>query len=224
MRISNVGGLFISMPHKPATLNAVEAVMPRARRAGACNAVFRGADGRISGDLIDGEGFARALDRTCGSTPFDWKNARALVVGSGGVGRAIIEALAHRGIACIGICDASPEIARLWQERLTLEFPQTRFMISPPEARGYDLVVNATPLGMNPGDPMPISLDGIAPDCIVADCGMKTEMTDLLMEAQRLGCRIQRGKEMLLEQAPLYLALFGWPGATSDEFRELGAV
>ena len=77
---------------------------------------------------------------------------------------------------------------------------------------------------MHAGDAMPIDLRGVSSGCIVADCGMKIEMTKLLAEAQRLGCRIQKGKEMLIEQAPLYLELFGWPGVSSDEFRELGAL
>jgi shikimate dehydrogenase len=224
MQISNVGGLFISIPHKPATLDAVDEATPRATLAQACNAVFRSDDGRIMGDLIDGEGFVRALDRTTANEPFDWRNGRALVVGCGGVGCAIAEALAQRGIAHIGLNDRDEELAQGLLKRLRIGFPGLMVTISLPEAKGYDLVVNSTPLGMNPGDPMPIFMDEIAKTCIVADCGMKIELTPLLQEALKRGCRIQKGKEMLLEQAPLYLSLFGWPGATSDDFRALEAL
>ncbi|MCP5916801.1 shikimate dehydrogenase, partial [Klebsiella pneumoniae] len=76
--------IFVSIPHKPVSVTVVDEASPRALLAGACNAIYKGADGRILGDLIDGEGFIRAFDRTCGDTPFPWRAASALVVGSGG--------------------------------------------------------------------------------------------------------------------------------------------
>lgn len=224
MAIENVGGIFVSIPHKPMTVDAVDQASPRALLAGACNAVYRGADGRIMGDLIDGEGFIRAFDRTCGSTPFPWRQARALVVGSGGVGCAVAESLAGRGIGELAIYDTRADQADALRDRLAAAFPGTAFAIGAPQAAGYDVVVNCTPLGMDPADPLPFALDGVAPSCIVADCVMKIEMTHLLASAQRKGCRIQKGKEMMIEQSPLYLELFGWPAVSSEAFRELGAL
>jgi shikimate dehydrogenase len=225
MAIENVGGIFVSIPHKPMSVDAVDQASSRALLAGACNAIFKAPDGKtIMGDLIDGEGFIRAFDRTCGETPFPWDSARALVVGSGGVGCAVAEALAARGIAHVAICDTRAAQAEALRDRLQHAFPETEVAIGAPHAEGYDLVVNATPLGMQAGDPLPVDLGGVASSCIVADCGMKIEMTQLLQEAQRRGCRIQKGKEMLIEQAPLYLELFGWPGVSSDAFRALEAL
>ena len=77
---------------------------------------------------------------------------------------------------------------------------------------------------MHVGDPMPFALEGVSAEAIVADCGMKIEMSQLLVQAQAKGCRIQKGKEMLIEQAPLYLELFGWPGVAADDFRDLEAL
>ncbi|HWW71388.1 MAG TPA: shikimate dehydrogenase, partial [Duganella sp.] len=122
------------------------------------------------------------------------------------------------------ICDTRLELAAALRGRLQAAFPACRVAEGLPVAEGYDLVVNCTPLGMHADDAMPIDLRGVSSDCIVADCGMKIEMTQLLAEARRRGCRIQKGKEMLIEQAPLYLELFGWPGVSSDEFRDLGAL
>ena len=110
------------------------------------------------------------------------------------------------------------------QSRLQLAFPATEIIISAPNAAGFDLVVNSTPLGMHEGDPLPVSLEGISSSCIVADCGMKIEMSQLLTQASLRGCRIQKGREMLIEQAPLYMDLFGLPGATSAMFRDLGVL
>lgn len=224
MGIENVGGIFVSIPHKPMSVEAVDVPSGRALLAGSCNAIYKDADGRIKGDLIDGEGFVRAFDRTLAGAAFNWRGARALVVGSGGVGCAVAEALAVRGIAEVAICDTRLAQAAALRARLQAAFPACHVTEGLPAAEGYDLVVNCTPLGMHADDPMPIDLRGVSSDCIVADCGMKIEMTQLLAEARRRGCRIQKGKEMLIEQAPLYLALFGWPGVSSDEFRELGAL
>ena len=224
MAMENVGGIFVSIPHKPMSVAAVDEASSRARLAGACNAIYRGADGRILGDLIDGEGFIRAFDRTCAGTPFPWRGASALVVGSGGVGCAVAEALAARGIARLAICDTRPAQAEALRERLQSAFPAVRVTVGTPHAAGHDLVVNCTPLGMQADDPLPVDLAGIAPGAIVADCGMKIEMTRLLHTAQELGCRIQKGKEMMIEQSPLYLELFGWHGISADSFRALEAL
>jgi shikimate dehydrogenase len=224
MEARNVGGIFVSIPHKPGTLEAVDEATSRAMLAGACNAVYRNPDGKIMGDLIDGEGFLRAFDRTCGDSEFAWKNSRALVVGCGGVGSAIAASLATRGIAEIALFDMRTELVESLLARLKSGFPDVTVRFGTPVAAGFDLVVNSTPLGMNPDDPVPVSLDDVASSCIVADCGMKTEMSKLLIQAQQRGCRIQKGKEMMIEQAPLYLELFGWPGVISDDFRALEAL
>ncbi|MES2070133.1 MAG: shikimate dehydrogenase [Pseudomonadota bacterium] len=225
MSMDNVGGILVSIPHKPMSVDAVGQPTARALLAGACNAIYQAADGHtLVGDLIDGEGFIRAFDRTCGEQAFPWDTAQALVVGSGGVGCAVAASLAARGIRQVAIYDTRSQQAEALQARLQQAYPATRIVIAPPRAAGYDLVVNSTPLGMHADDPLPVDLDGVSPSCIVVDCGMKIEMSKLLSEAQRRGCRIQKGKEMLIEQAPLYLELFGWPGVSSDAFRALEAL
>ncbi|MEB0165228.1 shikimate dehydrogenase [Glaciimonas sp. CA11.2] len=225
MSIENVGGIFVSIPHKPMSVDAVDKPTSRALLAGACNAIFKADDGKtLVGDLIDGEGFVRAFDRTLNGAAFDWARAKALVVGSGGVGCAVAASLATRGIGHVAIYDTRLPQAEALRERLQQAFPATEVVIGTPNAEGYDLVVNSTPLGMSPDDPLPVDLSQVSASCIVADCGMKTEMTRLLIEAQQRGCRIQKGREMMIEQAPLYLELFGWPGVSSDAFRALEAI
>ena len=227
MSIENVGGIFVSIPHKPMSVTAVDQPTRRALLAGACNAIYKNSDGSgLIGDLIDGEGFIRAFDRTCKASGevFNWPDAKALIVGSGGVGCAIAEALASRGIGQIAIYDTRHAQAEQLQQRLQQAFPETKMLISAPNAAGFDLVVNSTPLGMQASDPLPVNLEGISPSCIVSDCGMKIEMSQLLTQASLLGCRIQKGKEMLIEQAPLYLELFGFPGVSSEMFRDLGVL
>jgi shikimate dehydrogenase len=136
----------------------------------------------------------------------------------------VAAALAARGIAQVDVCDNRADQAQALRARLQVAFPDTRVGLGLPAAEGYDVVVNCTPLGMHPDDAQPIDLRGVGADCIVADCGMKIEMTRLLLDAQARGCRIQKGKEMMIEQSPLYLELFGWPGVPASAFRELGVL
>ena len=72
---------------------------------------------------------------------------------------------------------------------------------------------------MKAGDPLPIDLRNVSPGTLVADAVMKPDMTALLKEAIGRGCKIQLGREMLFEQAPLYLKFFGLGDVTSDELR-----
>lgn len=224
MSAPNIGGICVAIPHKAATIEVGDIATDAALAAGAANAIFRDTDGRIIVDMIDGEDFVRALDVTVAPDGFDYPQSSALIVGCGGVGSAIAASLADRGIAHLGLVDIDPAVESGLAERLRKHFPATVVTIGEVDERGYDLLVNGTPLGMNPGDPMPFSLDNAKPSAVIADCGMKTENTELLRVAAERGHRVQKGKEMLFEQAPLYMERFGWPGVTADEFRALGVL
>ena len=224
MRAPNVGGVCVSIPHKSATVSVGDIATSAALTAGAANAIFRDQDGRIVVDLIDGEGFVRALDVTTAPDGFDYADSSALIVGCGGVGSAIAASLAERGIAHLGLVDINPAIADALAARLRVHYPATVVTTGEADETGYDLLVNGTPLGMNVGDVMPFSLDNAKPSAVIADCGMKTENTELLRVAAARGHRVQKGKEMLFEQAPLYMDRFGWPGSTANDFRALGVL
>jgi shikimate dehydrogenase len=158
---------------------------------------------------------------------FDYPNNAALVVGCGGVGSAIAVSLAGRGIANLGLVDIDSGVTAALADRIAARFPNVRvrcFAAGQADESEYDLLVNGTPLGMNAGDAMPFSIANAKASAVVADCGMKTEETELLRLATARGLRVQKGKEMLFEQAPLYMDRFGWPGSTAAEFRALGVL
>jgi shikimate dehydrogenase len=224
MNASNVGGICVSIPHKPASVSIVDVSTRVARVAGAANAIYRNRDGKVVADLIDGEGFVRALDRTAQPDGFAYATSSALIVGCGGVGCAIAAALAERGIARLGLVDVHRENVDQLAARLREHYPTIELTLHEASVEHFDLLVNGTPLGMIASDPMPFAVDRAKASAIVADCGMKTEMTELLKTAQARGLRIQKGKEMLFEQAPLYMERFGWPNTTADEFRALGVL
>ncbi|OYU96658.1 MAG: shikimate dehydrogenase [Burkholderiales bacterium PBB5] len=218
--LRNLRGALITMPHKVTTVDLVDALSPAARIAGACNAVKRDADGRLVGDLFDGEGFVRGLLRK-GCTV---AGARALVVGTGGVGSAIAASLAGAGLASIGLYDAHAPAAIALGHRLQAHYPGLRVHTGSNDPDGCDIVVNATPLGMNDGDPLPMDIQRISPQAFVGEVVMKAEMTAFLRAVQARGCRFQVGSDMLFEQIPAYLEFFGLPSTTPDQLRALATL
>jgi shikimate dehydrogenase len=218
--LDNVRGALITMPHKVSVVDLVDAVTPAARVAGSCNAVRRTADGRLLGDMFDGEGFVRGLKRK----GLELRGARALVVGSGGVGSAIAASLAAAGVATLALHDVNPEAADGLAGRLRAHFPAVAVGTGSNDPAGCELVVNATPLGMNPGDPLPIPMDRLESRSFVGEVVMKTEMTAFLQAAQARGCKVQVGADMLFEMIPAYLEFFGFPTTTPETLRSLARL
>jgi shikimate dehydrogenase len=112
--LENMRGALITMPHKVSTVTLLDLRSPAVQIAGACNAVRRDVDGRLIGDMFDGEGFVRGLRRKGGAID----GARALVVGAGGVGSAIAASLAHAGASSIGLFDTRVDAAEALAVRL----------------------------------------------------------------------------------------------------------
>jgi shikimate dehydrogenase len=218
--LTNILGALITMPHKVATVALLDEASAAVRIAGSCNAVRRAADGRLQGDLFDGEGFVRGARRKgC-----KLEGARALVVGAGGVGSAIAASLAAAGAAQLTLFDARAEAAAGLAARLREQYPRLAVATGSNDPAGHDLVVNATPLGMNERDALPVDAARLAPQTFVGEVVMREEMTPLLKAAAARGCRFQVGTDMLFEQIPAYLEFFGLPSATPDKLRALARI
>jgi shikimate dehydrogenase len=218
--LENVRGALITMPHKVSVVSLVDEVTPTGQVAGACNAVKRLPDGRLLADMFDGEGFVRGLQRK----GMALRGARALVVGSGGVGSAIAASLAAAGVGALALFDVTAASAESLAARLRTHYPAVHVSTGSKDPAGFDLVVNATPLGMNPGDPLPVDVDRIAPKAFVGEVVMKTEMTAFLTAAQARGCRVQVGTDMLFEMIPPYLEFFGYPTTTPETLRSVARL
>lgn len=218
--MDNVRGALITMPHKVSVMGLLDDVSPTARVAGSCNAVRRDADGRLVGDMFDGEGFVRGLQRK-GLTV---RGSRALVVGSGGVGSAIAASLAGAGAAELTLFDVQAPAADALAARLRSHHPALRVVTGERDPAGHQLVVNATPLGMEPGDPLPVEVDRLQPETFVGEVVMRQRTTAFLAAAQARGCRVQVGSDMLFEQIPAYLEFFGFPTTTPDRLRDLAQL
>lgn len=219
-RFSNFHGALITMPHKVTTLAMLDHVSTAAKIAGACNAVRRDADGGLSGDMFDGEGFVRGMQRKGRNA----LGAKALVVGTGGVGSAIAASLAGAGVAALSLYDVNAASADALAARLRHHYPALSVQTGSADPDGHEVVVNATPLGMNAGDAMPMDITRLAPGMFVGEVVMKNAETAFLAAARQRGCQTQIGVDMLFEQIPAYLEFFGFPSTTADHLRQLAQI
>ena len=220
MRFSNLRGALVTMPHKVVTLDLVDEATPTARIAGACNAVLKRPDGSLLGDMFDGACFVRGVQRKGRS----FAGARVLVSGAGGVGSAIAASIAQAGAAELALFDARAESADALAARLRQHYPSLVVRTGSKDPTGFDIVVNATPLGMQESDPLPFDIARIAPTTFVGEVVMKSEYTPLLRAAMDKGCAVQVGTDMLFEQIPAYLEFFGFGTTTAEALRAVATL
>lgn len=219
-RLTNIRGALVTMPHKVATVALLDAVTPTVEIAGSCNAILKRPDGSLLGDMFDGAGFVRGVLRKGRALA----GARVLVVGAGGVGSAIAASLAAAGVAAIGLFDAQDAAAEALGARLREHYPRLAVRTGSNDPAGYDVVVNATPLGMKEGDPLPVDVARIAPGTFVGEVVMKEEYTPFLRAAMARGCPAQVGTDMLYEMIPAYLEFFGFATTTPENLRALSQI
>lgn len=208
----NLDGFVVTIPHKQAIASGIDSVTSRAALLGAVNVVRRGADGQLTGDMVDGLGFVRAAE----SHGFEPKGKQALVIGCGGAGSAIAHALCEAGVSVLAISDSDAERVTRLAVALSAEFPQISLATEIGDPSRYDLVANATPLGMKDGDPFPLNDDAIAllkSTAHVADVVTSPEVTPFLVAARARGLSTHTGPEMAKAQLGLLGAFMGVLGA-----------
>lgn len=201
----NAPGCIVTVPHKSPCAELVDQLTDRARLLGAVNLIRRGADGRLSGDMVDGLGFLAAL-RASG---FDARGKNAAVFGAGAVGRALLLGLGEAGVQRLVFSD--PDAAR---SAALLELARQagladRVTVGAIDDLGaFDLAVNASPVGMNGEDRLPFDPTRLPRHALVADVVTKPAETPLLKAAAAYGCRVQNGLAMSDAQAEMQLAFF----------------
>jgi shikimate dehydrogenase len=219
-RLSNIRGALVTMPHKVTTVALLDDCSTAVKVAGSCNAILRRPDGTLLGDMFDGAGFSRGLKRK----NFRFAGASCLIVGTGGVGSAIAASIAAEHVASMSLFDTNTKSAEGLASRLKQHYPAMEVRMASTDPAGYDLVVNATPLGMKAGDPLPMDVTRLASTTFVGEVVMKQEITPFLQAAKEKGCRIQVGTDMLFEQIPAYLEFFGFPTTTPEELRAVSRI
>jgi len=214
-RITTLHGALVTMPYKVTTMRLVDELTTTAMIAGACNAVLKQPNGSLLGDMFDGSGFVRGMARKGQAVA----GGRALVVGAGGVGSAIAASLAAAGLGSLSLFDVNRASADALADRLWAHYPMLEVQTGSRDPAGHAIVVNATPMGMNEDDAIPVDIDRVASGSFVGEVVMKEEYTPLLRAARAKGCLVQVGTDMLFEMIPAYLEFFGFGTATVDELR-----
>ena len=190
-RARNVDGLIATVPHKFAAAAACAGCTGRARSIGAVNVMRRDAAGGWFGDMCDGAGFVEAVTRAGGAPA----GRRALLVGAGGAGSAIAHALVDAGVAELALHDV--DAARRDALRRRLEsYGRARITIGSTDPHGHDLVCNATPLGMLPGDPDPVQVARLDVGTFVGDVVTVPAVPPLIRAARERGCATSTGSDM----------------------------
>ncbi|WP_193613276.1 shikimate dehydrogenase [Nocardioides lijunqiniae] len=205
-RMRNVAGFGVTIPHKVAVVGLLDDLTDRARLVGAVNFVRRDADGRLTGDNVDGGGFLAGLVAD-GVTVED---ASVLLVGAGGAGRALAFALAGAGARRLAIHNRSRDTAERLAEAVVAAHPACRVVVSDADPAQADLLVNATSLGLRPDDPLPADVSRMSPGSAVAEIVIQPRMTPLLEAAVARGLRVSYGQSMLDGQFGLVRS-FVWP-------------
>ena len=202
-RMGNVDGIMATIPHKFALANHGAALSDRSCSLGVANVARREADGRWRGDMLDGESFVAAiLAAEC-----RLEGRRALLVGSGSAGSAIGLSLLERGAEGLAVSDVDVARRDALVTKLTGKYG-TRVTAGSGDPRGFSVVVNATPLGMSPTDPLPLDVSGLTSTILVGDVITRPEITPLLQAASGIGCAAQTGVGMFEHSVALKADFF----------------
>jgi shikimate dehydrogenase len=203
--LANLGGVLVTIPHKEAILELVDGIGPQAARVGAANVVRRTDHGRLEAENFDGLGFVAGLE-AAGRPP---AGRDVLVVGAGGAGKAVAYALAEAGVRRLVVANRDGARAQALAAGVRSVFPAVRTTAGPPDPAGFDVVVNATSLGLEPDDPLPFDPGAADAGTLVAEIVMKPERTRLIEAAAARGLPVHLGRHMLDHQVPLLARFIG---------------
>src|SRR5881394_3052768 len=203
--VGNLSGVLVTMPHKQRMLAFVDELHPTACQVGALNVIRCHDDGRWVGAIFDGLGCVLGMQWE-GNHP---ANKSVLLIGAGGAGRAIAFAVASAGARSLAIFDVDEGRAdELAKSVGAATGCKTHF--GAPDPHGYEIVINATPLGMKSDDPMPVDPNRLEPGSIVVDIINSPDPTALCRAARARGCRTQSGRPMHEGQAVHALRFLGF--------------
>ncbi len=186
----------VTLPHKERAAAVVKLPSEAVRRTGACN-TFWGERGQTRGDNTDVEGFRRALERFLGRSP---RERRVLVLGAGGAARAVLLALIDEGVREITLYNRTVDRARAVSRRIGGERVRVAHPVEELNGGQFDLVVNATRLGLEPGDPLPLELSCLERVGAVLDLIYGDSETPFVRAAREFGVPAADGGEMLVQQ------------------------
>ncbi len=195
-------GLNVTMPYKRVVMSMCDEVATAAQLAGAVNTLHF-SDGRVIGYNTDGRGLLESLEQEAGFLP---EGKRIVIVGTGGAAGAAFVALVLAKAAHVTLGGRRPEVAEDMIDRLESALRDTEAQACElgdalrEAVENADLVVNATPLGMKPEDPMPVDPEWLHAGQVVADMVYRPRVTPLLKAAADAGATPMGGLGMLVCQ------------------------
>ncbi len=203
--LANLGGILVTIPHKEHVLPLLDEIGPHAKLVGAANIIRRDADGKLAGENFDGLGFVAGLEQA-GHT---LGGRRILLVGAGGAAKAIACALVEQDPAALVIANRTVARGEALAERLRAAYPEAPVQAGPLDPRGFDIVVNATSLGLQLSDPLPLPISEVESSTLLAEIIMKPERTPLVEAAHARELQVHLGRHMLDAQIPLMARFLG---------------
>lgn len=206
---NNLVGIGVTIPHKEGMTEHVDELTDAARLCGATNVVRRAPDGTLTGTQMDGPGFVWSL-RDSG---IEVGGTRVLVAGAGGTAKAIAFELASSGAASVTISNRTASRAEALADSIRSAYPECAVEVDSAPAGPFDLIVNATSLGMKESDPLPVNVNLLTADTVVADVIMSPPRTALLAEARARGCVTHGGLRMLEAQFEATVRFLGLDGS-----------
>jgi shikimate dehydrogenase len=218
------GGGNVTLPHKARACAAVDRRTPAATRTGAVNTFWAEGD-EVWGDNTDVEGLRRALG-SLGVEGTSWAGSRVLLLGAGGAARAALLALEQEGVGSITIRSRRPEVAMALVESVMPDVEA--ISVESWDGEGLvdaDLILHATPLGLEVDDPLPLDPNRVAPETHVMDLVYRPEQTRWVRALEARGIRALDGGEMLVGQGMAAFARW-WgfappPGSFEEAFSRI---
>lgn len=202
-RTKNVDGIIVTIPHKFASLAHCATATERATIAGSVNVLRRNADGTWHGENFDGLGMVGGI-RSQGGEP---EGKRTLLVGAGGAGMAIGQALLAAGVSSLAIYDVDAVRRDRLIERMRAHYGD-RVSVGSDDPAGFELVVNATPMGMRPEDPYPVQVERLSPQAFVGCVITAPAVSPWVAAARAKGCQGSVGIDMYTAEQSLMLDFF----------------
>lgn len=187
----NVDGIIATVPHKFACHDLCATTSERAAFLRTVNTMRRNPDGTWHGDMFDGLGFVSAMrDNGC-----DPSGKKALLVGAGGAGSAIAHALVMDGVSTLAIYDEDAVRRETLVQRLT-GLQQCPVTAGSSDPTGFDIVINATPVGMKETDAFPLQASKLSNEMFVGCVITQPALTPLIAAARAKGCMTMTGAHM----------------------------
>ncbi len=204
IREEKIHGINVTVPFKKIVIPFLDELSDEAKKSQSVNTIYKSKD-KIVGDNTDIEGFKISLEITKQII----KNNKALILGAGGVVPSIIIALKKLQVEKIFLSNRTESKAL----ELKTFFPEIE-IVEWGKTVDFDIIINATSIGLNEKDEIKIDYEKISKDKFFYDVIYNPEETIFLKKAKAFGGKVENGKMMFIYQAQK--AFFIWHGILPD--------